>query len=315
MSRHGSLADQLKGVLAYRSRPETEEPIQPVQTNWRTLAANDNDPEEISDLSQDRKRIITPSIAEIMRQVDDGPVVRNEGIATTLGGVINKRLTAGQTVAIGRLAFSDGTQTEPAYRNTLDGKLERYAARMPTGAMLNSRDTSDVALGSGTTDHGGSNSFFQSVFRTEPHQYVTSGKRRKGQNFTNDEAQAMLDAAIANTIEMPTVTKCPDGLPYGTARVADNFIGMKKTTKGNGGSIAWQDLSTLMSERESWAAVMAELDQEDKGVLDFTMRAKTLTEVGQSAGMSHEYARRKGGKRRLMAANDNLMAAIRKAAA
>lgn len=299
MSRHASLADQLKGVLAYRNRPETEEPLQPMQTNWRTVAANDNDPEDLIELAQDRKRIVTPSIAEIMRQVEDGPVVTND---------------EGQIIAIGRLQFSDGTQTEQAYRRTIDGKLERYQARMPTGAMLNSRDTADVALGSGAIDHGGSNSFFQDVFKTEPHQYVTSSKRRKGENFTNEEAQAILDEAIANTIIMPEVTKYPDGLPYGTARVADNFIGMKKATKAGGGTIAWQDLSTLMSERESWASVMADLPSADKEVLDFTMQAKTFTEVGQSSGMTHEYARRKGGKRRLMAANDNLMAAIRKAA-
>lgn len=301
MPRHGSIADQLRGgLLKYRSRPETEAPIEPVQTNWRVMAANDNAPEEIADLSQDRKRIVTPSIAEIMRQVEDGPVATND---------------AGQTVAIGKLQFSDGTQTEKAYRLTIDGKLERYMARMPTGAMLNMRDTSDVALGSGAVDHGGSNSFFREVFNTEPHVYVTSGKRRKGQNFTNDEAQAMLDEAVANTAEMPPVTKCPDGLPYGTARVADNFIGMKKSTKANGGSIAWQDLSTLMSERESWAAVVGELTPQDKEVLDFTEAARSLADVGQSVGMSAEYARRKGGKRRLLAANDNLMTAIRKAAA
>ena len=299
MSRHASLAEQLKGVLAYRGRPETDAPIEPMQTNWRATPANDND-REVIELAQDRKRIVTPSIAEIMKQVEDGPVETND---------------AGQIIAIGRLQFSDGTQTERAYRRTIDGKLERYQARMPVGAMLNSRDAADVALGSGAIDHGGSNSFFQAVFKTDPHQYVTSGKRRKGQNFTNEEAQAMLDEATANTVAMPAITKCPDGLPYGTARVADNFIGMKKATKANGGSIAWQDLSTLMTERESWAAVMASLPTEDKEVLDFTAEAKTMTEIGQSVGMSQEYARRKGGKRRLMAANDNLMAAIRKAAA
>lgn len=297
MSRHASLADQLRdGLLKYRNRPETEQPIEPLQTNWRTTAANDNDPEDVADLSQDRKRIVTPSIAEIMRQVEDGPVVTNG---------------EGQIIAIGRLQFSDGTQTEQAYRRTIDGKLERYQARMPTGAMLNSRDTADVALGSGAIDHGGSNSFFQDVFKTTPHQYVTSGKRRKGENFTNEEAQAMLDVAIANTPVMPEVTKCPDGLPYGTARVADNFIGMKKATKAGGGTIAWQDLSTLMSERESWANVMASLPTEDKEVLDFTVQAKTTYEVGASLGFEGRTAWRRG-KRAMIAANDNLMSAIDK---
>jgi len=296
LSRHASLADQLKGVLAYRNRPETEEPLQPMQTNWRTTAANDNAPEDLIELAQDRKRIVTPSIAEIMRQVEDGPVVTND---------------EGQIIAIGQLQFSDGTQTEKAYRRTIDGKLERYQARMPTGAMLNSRDTSDVALGSGATNHGGSNSFFRDVFKTEPHKYVTSGKKRKGRNFTNDEAQAILDEAIANTPVMPAVKRYPDGLPYGTARVADNFIGMKKTTKAGGGTIAWQDLSTLMSERELWASVMAELETADVEVLNTATNANTMTDIGVSMGYGGKRAERRG-KRALLAANDNLMQAIRR---
>lgn len=300
MSRHGSIADQLKGILVYRERPNIEEPIIPISTNWSTAPSGTADKEDLINLSQDRKRIVTPSIAEIMKQVESNEVGVN---------------AQGQIVAIGKLQFSDGTQTEQAYRRTIDGKLERYMARMPVGAMLNTRDAADVALGKGAINHGGSNTYFRKVFKTEQHEYVASGKRRKGKNYANDEAQAMLDEAIANTEVMPLVTKLPDGLPYGTARVADNFIGMKIAASGNSGSIAWQDLSTLMSERESWAAVMSVITQEDKDALDASGEAKTMADIGQSVGMTMEYARRKGGRRRLIAANDNLMDAIKKASA
>ena len=298
MSRHGSIAEQLKGILAYRERPELDEPIVPIKTNWSTSATGTADKEDLINLAQDRKRIVTPSVAEIIRQVEKNEVEVNH---------------QGQVVAIGSLRFSDGTQTEQAHRRTVDGKLERYMARMPTGAMLNTRDTSDVALGSGAVDHGGSNSFFQEVFKTQPHKYRKSGKRRKGRNFSSAEARAMLDEAITNTPIMPPIKYYPDGLPYGTARVGDNFLGMKKTTKGNGGSIAWQDLSTLMSERESWAAVMTEIGEE-KSALDTAMNAKKMSDIGASAGFFGKKAERRG-KRSLIAANDNLMQAIKKAAA
>jgi len=106
MARHGSIAEQLAALRKFATTPDhTPEPL---QTNWTTVAANDNNPEDTEDLKHDRKRLVTPSVSEIMRNVATGDIEHNE---------------AGQTVRIGRLRFSDGKQTEKAYRFTVDGKL------------------------------------------------------------------------------------------------------------------------------------------------------------------------------------------------
>ncbi len=130
MARHGSLAEQLAAVRRFAAEPDHQP--EPLQTNWSVVPANDNNQDEIEDLKHDRKRLVTPSVAEIMKNVATGEVERNE---------------AGQVIRIGKLRFSDGTQTEKAYRLTIDGGVEEYAARMPAGAMLGSRDKVDVALG------------------------------------------------------------------------------------------------------------------------------------------------------------------------
>lgn len=301
MARHGSLAEQLAAVRRFATEPDHQP--EPLQTNWSVVPANDNNPDEIEDLKHDRKRLVTPSVAEIMKNVATGEVERNE---------------AGQVVRIGRLRFSDGTQTEKAYRLTIDGGVEEYAARMPTGALLGSRDKVDAALGGDdnpqeVTD---SNQYFADMLDTKKARYLT-GKKHKGPRLriTADEAKAELATAYANTdMSKVTFTRCPDGLPCGSAKIADSFLGMQKTTCAGGGSMMWQDIVTAMADRKEWFDAVDELKDDDRATLEAARSARNMADIGIKAGHQGKQAERQG-KRRLIAANDNLMAAIRKAAA
>ncbi|WP_019567257.1 hypothetical protein [Agrobacterium sp. 10MFCol1.1] len=299
MARHGSLAEQLAAVRRYVTTPDHEP--EPLQTNWSVVAANDNNPDDVEGLKHDRKRLVTPSVAEIMKNVASGEVEKNE---------------EGQTIRIGRLRFSDGNQTERAFRLTIDGGVEEYAARMPAGAMLGSRDKVDVALGGDENPREviESNNYFAEMLDTKKPRYVT-GHRHKGIriNLNHDEAKAQLARAYANTdMSKVTFTRCPDGLPCGSAKIADSFLGMQKTTCAGGGSMMWQDIVTAMADRKEWFDAVDELKDEDRATLEAARTAKNMAELGAKAGHQGKQAERQG-KRRLIAANDNLMAALRKA--
>lgn len=300
-SSRRSLAEQLSAVLAYRNRPEHAEPI---QSNWSTVPANDNfDPEEVADFGYERNLLITPSVQEIMRQVRKGPVVRN---------------AEGQIIAIGRLEFSDGTQTERAYRRDASGQIEEYDRVMPIGAMLRTEERlQGQAGGTGYTDadRRWSNDFFADALDTAPARHIKGRKRVRepdDKDYTAAESRALLDAAIANTAKMPPVTYCPPGLPCAGARVSDSFVGMQKGKKGESGSIAWEDVAHRVENVRVWRRVRKALRDKDRKALDAAMTARTLADIGEAVGQEHEYARRKGGKRALLAANDNLAAAIKK---
>jgi hypothetical protein len=276
---------------------------EPLQTDWTAVAANDNNPEDTEDLKHDRKRLVTPSVSEIMRNVATGDIERNE---------------AGQIVRIDRLRFSDGKQTERAYRFTMDGKLEEYAARMPAGAMLSARDQVDVALGGeeNPQEVTGSSEYFVTLLNTRKARYLT-GKRHKGPRIrmTRDEAAAELRSAYANTdVTKVTFTRFPDGLPCGSAKLADGFLSMQKTTCAGGGAMMWQDIVTAMADRKERFDALDELKEEDRTALDAAKTAKSIADVGGRLGYGGKQAKRQG-KRKLIAADDNLMAAIRKVSA
>lgn len=300
MARHGSLAEQLEAVRRYATTPDHKP--EPMQTNWSIVPANDNDADEVEDLKHDRKRLVTPSVAEIMKNVTFGDVERND---------------AGQVVRIGKLKFSDGNQTEKAYRLTVDGGVEEYSARMPAGAMLGSRDKVDVALGGDDNpqDVTNSNHYFADLLDTKKARYLT-GKKHKGPRLkmSADEAKGELAKAYANTdMSKVTFTKCPDGLPCGSAKIADSFLGMQKTTCAGGGSMMWQDIVIAIADRKEWFDALDGLKSEDRATLDAAKSARNMAELGTKAGYQGKHAERQG-KRRLIAANDNLMAALRKAA-
>lgn len=307
-----TLPEQLAAVLAYRNRPE--ETVEPLQSNWTVVAANDNaDPEETIDYRFERHLLVTPSVQEIMRQVKDGEVVHGDVPAPVKGKPDPKRAPI---VAIGRLKFSDGTQTEKAYLTGPDGDTVKYDRTMPPGAMLHTREKGATPVGGkGFTDVdlGNSNAFFASTFDTELPRFIKRGERRNGPSLTAQQSKQMLAEAIANTKVMPPVTICPRALPCGAERVSDSFVGFAKVPTGQSGSVAWQDIGQTIENAKVWKQVLKALKEKDVAALDAAMAAQSYEDVGVAVGQTPTYADKKGGGRRsLLAANDNLAAAIKK---
>lgn len=299
MTRHGSLAEQLAALRAYVTMPDHDP--EPIETNWSITPANDNEPEVVAELQAERRWRMKPSTAEIMRQVATGEVERN---------------SAGQVVRIGSLRFSDGTQTEQAMKVTIDGKVVSFQARMPVGAMLGVKDAAESQLGGEEYSQHvkASNDYFAEMFDTLPHRYKAGGRRRRGQNYTRAESVELLAAAVANTDMSKVVrTYYPTGLPCGSAKVAENFLGMQKGKKGESGSVMWQDIVSARESRIAWGWAVDSLADNDRRVLDAATGASSYADVGVAVGQTRQYADKKnGGRRALIAANDNLMAAIKK---
>lgn len=296
MARHGSLAEQLGGFRIFATSPDHEP--ESLQTTWAVHAANDNNPEDTEDLKHDRKRLVTPSVKEIMKNIVTGEIERN---------------SSGQIVKIGRLKFSDGTQTEKAFRFTVDGKLEEYSARMTTGAMLGCRDKVDTALGGeiNPQEITDSNNYFAAMLDTKKPRYVP-GRRHKGPRvkLTHDEAKDDLAAAYANTdMTKVTFTRYPDGLPCGSQRVADSFLGMQKTTCAGGGSVMWQDIVSQREDRREWLEAKDGMAEDHFKTLTDAAKAGSLKQLGQARGYSGQYAI-EAGRRLLVAANDNFEQAL-----
>lgn len=294
------LAEQLAALLEYRSRPEPEP--EPLKSNWTTTPANDNvDPEEVIDYRFERHLRMTPSVQEIVRQVQAGPVERND---------------AGQIVTIGRLKFSDGTHTERAQKRGVDGDVVDYDRPMPVGAMLNTREKGEAPMGGigyRKAELDNSNLYFAASLGTLPPRFVKSTKRRNGPSLTADESRALIAEAIANTKVMPEVTRLPPGLPCASRRISECFNGMQLAANGESGAIQWQDVSVTIENAAVWKKVLKALGDKDVAALDAAMSARTLADVGEAVGQTKKYATyNQGGKRALIAANDNLAAAIKK---
>lgn len=300
-NRHGTLADQLTALMAYRNRPEGEP--EPIKTNWTTIPANDNAaPDEIVDYGFERNLLVTPSVREIMRQVKTGEVVRND---------------AGQVVAIGKLRFSDGTQKERGYTRGPDGDVIRMDVPMPTGSMLGTIEKAkEQAGGKGYTraQLERSNDYFAETLGTIAPRYIKRTRRKNGPSITAVESRAVLEKAIANTPRMPAVKKYRPGLPCGSPRVADSFIGMQKGKKGESGAIMWQDIASSKVQREIWDETLAALTKEDIATLDAALTARTMREIGEAHGFVGKRAERMG-RRILVASNDNLAGELKKSAA
>jgi hypothetical protein len=288
------------------------------------VPTNDNaSPAEIKALSHERKILVTPSVDEIMRQVEDEDGNRNDV----------ERNAAGQIIRIGKLRFSDGAQCEWSFRLQPGSttKVEGYYRRMEAGAMLGTREEPDVSKGGpGYTDSERtvSNRYFAEMLGTQPARYITGVRRPRWAHVTRHDAQRWLDEAVANTPVMPPVQYLPPGLPCGSRRVSDSFVGMKVSATGQSGAIAWTDISHAIASREAWeesiAAMNADLakrretdpDATDHiATLDAAMKAQSYAKLGVTIGQAPEYARRKGGKHALTAANNNLAEAMRRAAA
>lgn len=302
MARHASIAEQLAPLYRYATTPDHD--VEVIQTNWTTVAANDNNPEDVVDMHEERRVAMRPTVQEIMRSIAGGDVERGAAYTRKDG----KRID-GPIIRIGRLHFSDGNNTERCIMAGIDGKPITGDIRMPLGSMLGAKEVQERTLGGSGVSKGENNRYFSSVFKVAHKAFVPSGKTRRGRSYSRDEASAMMAEAVANTKHIPPVMKCPDGLAMGTARVADNFIGMKMTPKGNGGSLGWQDLSDKIAAREEWKAALSVLSEEHKETLDAALTAKNMKQVGMSVGYKGKHAERRG-KAALLAANDKLAAAI-----
>jgi hypothetical protein len=311
MSRR-SIAEQLQALFAFRSRPagiaESEQPeeIHPVQTNWRTVTADETNPEDTEGMRTEKLREITPSVEAIMRSVRKAEKYPEE----------TERNEKGQIIRIGDLYFSDGTQTEKAHRRGIDGKIIQYDRVMPVGSMLGTKEKAKTDAGGNedATHITASNRYFHDVFGLKQKPKVTSSRtKRKGKSYTPTESRAALAEAYSNTdMSKVTFTRYPAGLPNVANKIGDNFLGLKKGKKGESGSMAWSDISTALVEREIWAAAIDELPKGDLETLDKLAKARNLTDIGGSG--SRRASERRGSKR-LKAANDNFNAAVKKYAA
>ena len=300
----GTLADALTAVLEFRNRPDS--PPDPLQSSWSTDPSTvipdgafdgDDEPET---MAEDLLLEITPSIAKIMHEVKVGPVVRADGK--------NSHITA-----IGKLKFSDGTQTEQAMVNGATG-VELKKVVMRAGAMLG---TTEKLGGS----HGGSapavitigNAALSGRLGVEHRPYIPAIRnRRKGKSFTAEQSKANLAKAIANTPVLPPVTICPPGLASGTARYSDQFIGMKIGSSGKGGAPNWTDEFMAMRDHQDWQAAVREAEPQHLAVIKSAMSAKAIAELGD---FGHRRTLERQGWRKLTAANDNLAQNKRKFAA
>ena len=307
----GSLAG-LSALLAYRNRPagiaEKEQPeeVHPLQTNWRTLPGEETDPEDTVDFRKEKLHELAPSVEAIMRSVRRAQKHPEET-------EINEK---GQIIRIGDLHFSDGSQTEKAYKRGIDGKVSQYDRTMPVGAMLGTREKAKTDAG-GDEDPAhvtASNQYYRDMFGVKPKARASSSRnKKKGKSYTATESREELAKAYANTdMSKVTYTRYPAGLPDVANKIGDNFLGMKKGKKGESGSMAWSEISTALVEREIWAAAISELPKGDLETLDKLDRARNLRDIG---GVGAKRTSEMRGKRYMQAANDNLSSLFKKHAA
>jgi len=295
MSRHKSLAGAMTALMAYKNRPESE--IIPVSTNWNVVP--DNEPEVLAQMHTERRIQILPTVEEIMRNVASEDIERND---------------LGQIVRIGRLKFSDGTQVEAGNKYGPGGEVIATKHRMPAGAMLGCREQESRTLGGdeNPSEVAASNNYFLAAFELKRRERIRSGKKAKRTYQTHDQAKEDLAKAYANTPMLPPITRCPPGLPNAGSRIGDSFLGMKKTTTGESGSMGWQDVSTALVDREIWAQAIDALSERDRAIMDKSLTAKNLSSLAPGG---HKRSAERRGKRYLLAANDNFSAIIQKIAA
>lgn len=348
MSRHGSLAEQLAPLLAYRNRPQEE--YEPLRTNWNLTHDNDNYDEgdedqrsDIKDFHIERRINIRPTLGEIAREISAAEyreVPYCEGVDSKygtdffcgsrgalqksypypVGGDIEfgihidrKKKPRKVITRIGKLRFSNGHVTERAYTRGPDGKVIAFDAEVPVGAMLGTSENQERVLGGNRKGVAQSNAYFAELLEVNLPNKVKTVKRQRHVKVSKDETRADLAKAYSNTPTLPPVKRCPPGFPWQTSSVAELFMGMKKFPKGQSGSLMWQDISTAMTQREMWEETIAELSREDVATLDAALTSRSFAEVGEKSGLSRHYAdKRSGGRRRLLAANENLANAIKK---
>ncbi|MEO4000327.1 hypothetical protein [Mesorhizobium sp. CAU 1732] len=330
---HRRKGRDLGAILAWHDQPTGE----PLQTNWRT-AANDNRAHG-ADVDQEEAQYSTETVREIVpggnritlrgaitasvkrAEYRDVPMAdfgkkkgEHETFRYPVGGdveygthVDDKGERHKVVVRIGKLRFSDGTQTEMALVRDATGKVVEKRVRMPVGAMLGTKERTRQEKG-GAAVWGASNRIWSAMLNSpQPAKKLKAGPVRRGRSIGRTEAAKMLADAYANTPVLPEIKRCPAGLPYSPPRVADMFLAGKKSTCAGGGAASWQETASALVSATEWRKARAELSDADVAVLDASMTAKNYGDIGAAVGKS-----RKAGPRLLRGSNDNLAAAIKK---
>lgn len=307
-------ADRLQAIVKFRNEPD--HPLEPLSSNWSVTPAGvvetEEDDEEDGPAAPlyrtELELEIKPSIQHILRAMR-GEWEWFDKSEEYKGEAVKK---------IGKLQFSNGEQRERMVKTGPDGKAATYLCKIPRGAMLGATEKVGAPKGGSESSNVvtiSNRNLTEMVMRRDAkgalidpttRVFIPKGESRLGHSYTATESRALIAEAIANTSVMPEVTVCPPGIASGTAKYSDQFIGMKPKSTGKSGAIGWVDFYTAARDREEWLATLDELADEDRAVLEAALSAQTLEDVGVAAGQSAEYARRKGGKRVMVAANDNL---------
>lgn len=293
---------EAKAILSYRNHQDHEP--EPLRSNWATVPADETVSTAQSEkLSSDFLVETKPSPKKLEKAIE---AAKNGDIEYYPNGTIAR---------IGTLKFADGKKH--CQKVTVIGPfgdVEEEWQLLPGGAMLGCSERLTTAAGGQGTAVTLPNDDTCMRMGVAKHTFIPKGTTITGRDYTPEETQAKIDEAIANTAVMPPVTKCPPGIAAGTACYSDQFIGGKIGSTGKGGAVQWYDVFAArrqqIEEREAHDA----LSTADKRALRAALTAASFEEVGIAAGLSPIYAKKGGGKARLLAANDNLDAALKKIA-
>nr|WP_314095174.1 hypothetical protein [uncultured Shinella sp.] len=335
--RHRDLSE-LSALLAMRNRPAgvaeegQDQPLPVMSSNWRLAPANDNQPPE-DGFATERAIEYVPSIDSIEAAMGTvkmtyraEPMMLGGGRhearrgdrpheATPVKGDVEFGTHVDDDgkphrviVRIGKLRFSDGSQTERGHKLVLDNVVEADI-EMPVGAMLGCREKATRDKGV-EADLSASNSHYRWIVKarsaTPPKWRPKKGERLA---FSNEESKQMLADAYENTTVVPEIKRYPDGFPASPTNLRQLFIGGRKGKNGESGSQAWQDIYTEKENRDQFQRGLDAMADEHVRVLTEAMTAKSLGELGAARGLKGRHAI-DAGRRLLVAANDNFEAAM-----
>lgn len=335
--RHRDLSE-LSALLAMRSRPAgvaegvpAEQTLQ-ISSNWRLTPANDNKQPE-DGFGAERAVEYTPSEQELENSFAK-VIVRYRPEPMMLAGGRHEAQRAGREIhaipvegdfgygthvdqdgnqhkvitRIGKLRFSDGTQTERGHKLVLE-KVVEAQIDMPVGAMLGGREKSKRDKG-GEEDSSGSNTHYRWMVdgRTATPPKLRPKKQEREKTTKAEDRQALADA-YANTPVMPDIKRYPDGFPASPTNLRQLFIGGRKGKNGESGSQAWQDIYTEKENREKFQRGLDAMQDSHVRVLTEAVSAKSLAELGETRGYKGRHAI-DAGRRLLRAANDNFLKAM-----
>ncbi|MDW9792131.1 hypothetical protein GOB42_15200 [Sinorhizobium meliloti] len=335
--RHRDLSE-LSALLAMRSRPAgvaegvPAEQTPQISSNWRLTPANDNKQPE-DGFGAERAVEYTPSEQELENSFAK-VIVRYRPEPMMLAGGRHDAQRAGREIhaipvegdfgygthvdedgnqhkvitRIGKLRFSDGTQTERGHKLVLE-KVVEAQIDMPVGAMLGGRERSTRDKG-GEEDCSGSNTHYRWMVdgRTATPPKLRPKKQEREKTTKAEDRQALADA-YANTPVMPEIKKYPDGFPASPTNLRQLFVGGRKGKKGESGSQAWEDIYSEKQERDRFQRGLDAMQDAHVRVLTEAMSAKSLVELGETRGYKGRHAI-DAGRRLLRAANDNFLKAM-----